>query len=45
MPTDGLLSLIEMTRIHLYKESYYRETAEWLGEEILHHERSLVTAC
>jgi hypothetical protein len=36
VPKDGLLSLIEMTRIHLFKEAYWRETAEWPGEEAPH---------
>jgi hypothetical protein len=36
VPRDGLLTLIEMTRVHLFKEAYYRETAEWLGEEVSH---------
>jgi hypothetical protein len=33
---DGLLSLIETTRVHLFKEAYWRETGEWLGEEVAH---------
>lgn len=33
-PGDGLLTLIEMTRVRLFKEGWYRETGEWLGEEI-----------
>ena len=45
VPSDGLLSLIEMTRIHLYKEAYFRETGEWLGEEVPHRQRTLVKAC
>jgi hypothetical protein len=36
IPKDGLLSLIEMTRIHLFKEAYWRETGEWLGDEAPH---------
>lgn len=36
VPRDGLLTLIEMTRVHLFKEAYYRETGEWLGEEAPH---------
>lgn len=35
---DGLLSLIEMIRIHLFKEAYYRETGDWPGEEAPHGE-------
>ena len=34
MPADGLLTLIELTRVHLFKEAYYRETGEWLGAEV-----------
>ncbi|MDQ3678205.1 MAG: hypothetical protein M3401_15650 [Actinomycetota bacterium] len=45
VPSDGLLSLIEMTRIHLYKEAYWRETGEWLGEEVPHNQRALAKAC
>jgi hypothetical protein len=33
---DGLLSLVEMVRIHLFKEAYWREKAVWLGEEAPH---------
>lgn len=36
MPGDGLLTLIEMARMHLFKEAWYRETGEWLGEEVSH---------
>lgn len=36
VPEDGLLSLIEMIRIHLFKEAYYREKGVWLGEEAQH---------
>jgi hypothetical protein len=42
---DGLLSLFEMTRVHLFKEAYWRETGEWLGEEVGHHERPRRKAC
>jgi len=42
---DGLLSLIEMTRVHLFKEAYWRETGEWLGEEVSHDERRGGKAC
>lgn len=45
MPSDGLLSLIEMTRVHLFKESYYRETGEWHGEEVSHHQPLESKAC
>lgn len=33
---DGLLALINHTRIHLFKEAYWRETGEWLGPEAPH---------
>ena len=33
---DGLISLIGLTIIHLFRESWWRETGEWLGEEVLH---------
>jgi hypothetical protein len=45
VPSDGLLSLIEMTRVHLFKESYYRETGEWLGKEVSHHQPLVSKAC
>lgn len=36
LPDDGLLSLIEHARVHLFKEAYWREHGEWLGEETFH---------
>lgn len=42
---DGLLSLIEMTRVHLFKQAYWRETGEWLGEEVSHHQRPRGEEC
>lgn len=36
VPGDGLLSLIEATRMHLFKEAYSRETADWPGDEAPH---------
>ena len=33
VPTDGLVQLIGMVEMHLFKEAYWRETGEWLGEE------------
>ncbi|HWM55525.1 MAG TPA: hypothetical protein VNO20_09075 [Solirubrobacterales bacterium] len=36
VPEDGLLSLIEMTRLHLFKEAYWRETGDWPGAEAPH---------
>lgn len=43
--TDGLLSLVEMTRVHLFKEAFWRETGEWLGEEMPHHRQPGAKAC
>lgn len=31
---DGLLKLVDTAVAHLFKELYFRETAEWLGEEV-----------
>ncbi|MBW3562696.1 MAG: hypothetical protein KY437_09385 [Actinobacteria bacterium] len=36
VPKDGLVSLIDHTLLHLFKEAYWRETDEWLGEEAPH---------
>lgn len=36
LPEDGLLALINHTRIHLFKEAYWRETGEWIGAEAPH---------
>ena len=33
VPEDGLLHLIGMIESHLFKEAYWREHGEWLGEE------------
>jgi hypothetical protein len=33
VPADGLLALINHTRVHLFKEGYWRETGEWPGPE------------
>ncbi len=33
---DGLLKLLDTAVQHLFKEHYYRETGEWLGEEAPH---------
>ena len=38
VPRDGLLSLIEMVRIHLFKEAYWREKHVWLGNEAPHRQ-------
>ncbi len=33
---EGLLKLADTAVAHLFKELYYRETGEWLGEEAPH---------
>ena len=33
---DGLLALIDHTRVHLFKEAYWRETGLWPGPEAPH---------
>jgi hypothetical protein len=33
-PANGLSDLIEMTRRHLFREAYWRETGRWLGSEV-----------
>ena len=33
---DGLLKLADTAVAHLFKELFYRETGEWLGEEAPH---------
>jgi len=33
LPKHGLVALIEMTRRHLFREAWWRETGEWLGPE------------
>jgi hypothetical protein len=38
LPDDGLLHLIVLIQLHLFKEEWYRETGEWLGPEV-HPER------
>lgn len=35
-PHQGLLTLIGMIKIHLFKEGWYRETGRWIGEEYPH---------
>lgn len=44
-PRDGLLTMIEMTRVHLFKEAWYRETGEWLGEEVPHQQQPRSKTC
>ena len=36
VPSDGLYALIDMVAIHLFKEAWWRETGEWLGDEHVH---------
>ncbi len=31
---EGLLKLVDTAVTHLFKELYFRETGEWLGEEV-----------
>ena len=33
---DDLLSLIVLTMIHLFREAWWRDTGEWVGEEFPH---------
>jgi hypothetical protein len=35
-PEDGLLTLIRYIQLHLFREEWWRETGEWLGEEAEH---------
>jgi hypothetical protein len=34
--SDGLLKLIDSAVLHLFRELYWRENGEWLGEEAPH---------
>jgi hypothetical protein len=36
LPEDGLLALLGLIQSHLFKEAYWRETHEWLGDEAPH---------
>ena len=36
MPGDGLVALFGMAQHHLFKESWWRATGEWLGDEAPH---------
>ena len=38
VPDDGLLMLFGMVANHLFKEAWWREHGEWLGEEAPHGE-------
>ena len=33
---DRLLALLTLVAAHLFKESWWRETGEWLGPEVGH---------
>ena len=33
---DGLVALIGLVIAHLFREAWWRETGEWVGEEVLH---------
>ena len=34
--SDGLVSLIGLTIVHLFQEAWWRETGEWAGQEVPH---------
>jgi hypothetical protein len=34
--SDGLVALLDLVSVHLFKEAYWRETDVWLGEEAPH---------
>lgn len=36
IPADGLLTLIRFVQLHLFREAWWRETGEWVGEEADH---------
>jgi hypothetical protein len=35
-PEDGLLQLVLHIHVHLFKEAWWRETGEWLGNQAPH---------
>ena len=37
---DGLLALLGLVIAHLFREAWWRETEEWLGEEVTHEAQS-----
>ena len=37
---DGLLALLGLVMAHLFKEAWWQETGEWLGEEVPHGAQS-----
>lgn len=36
---DGLITLLDLVSLHLFKEAYWRETDRWLGDEVPHAEQ------
>lgn len=36
VPEDGLLALVRHVQLHLFKEAWWRESGEWIGEEAPH---------
>lgn len=36
VPSDGLVRILDMVALHLFKEAWWRQTGEWLGEEHVH---------
>lgn len=34
--SDGLAVLLDMIAVHLFKEAWWRETGEWLGDQHIH---------
>lgn len=41
---EGLLTLVQIVRVHLWQEAYWRETTEWPGPEIPHRRLPSETA-
>lgn len=41
VPDDGILALFGMAAEHLFKEAWWREHGQWLGDEFPHDELSL----
>lgn len=33
---DGLVSLIDAARLHLFREQWWRDTGEWVGPQAPH---------
>lgn len=36
IPADGAADLIVRIALHLIKEEWFRQTGEWIGEEVKH---------